>query len=40
MTSGRRKTCPTRWVKYIVDCCKMKEVPADIQQMIKQSMFN
>lgn len=25
--------------KYIVDCCKMKETPADIQQMIKQTMF-
>jgi len=26
-------------VKYIVDCCKTKNTPADIQQMIKQNMF-
>ena len=26
-------------VKYIVNCCKYREVPADIQQAIKQSLF-
>ena len=26
-------------VKYILDCCKTKETPADVQQNIKQNMF-
>jgi hypothetical protein len=26
-------------VRYIVDCCKSKVTPADIQQQIKQTMF-
>jgi hypothetical protein len=26
-------------VRYIVDCCKAKNVPADVQQSIKQTMF-
>ncbi|MBO4431025.1 MAG: hypothetical protein J5790_06775 [Bacteroidaceae bacterium] len=26
-------------VKYILDCCKTKETPADVQQIIKQNMF-
>jgi hypothetical protein len=30
---------PQKLVKYILDCCKTKNVPADIQQMIKQNMF-
>ena len=30
---------PEKLRKYIVDCCKMKNTPDDIQQMIKQTMF-
>ena len=30
---------PEKLRKYIVDCCRMKETPADIQQLIKQTMF-
>jgi hypothetical protein len=30
---------PDKAVRYIVDCCKKKETPADVQQMIKQMMF-
>ena len=30
---------PQKLVKYILDCCKTKNMPADIQQMIKQNMF-
>ena len=30
---------PEKLRKYIVDCCKMKDTPADIQQMIKTTMF-
>ena len=30
---------PEKLRKYIVDCCRMKETPADIQQMMKQAMF-
>jgi hypothetical protein len=30
---------PDKVVKYIVDCCKTKNTPDDIQQMIKQTMF-
>lgn len=46
---GRWKTRTDMWVKhpsmpdkvvrYIVDCCKMKQTPSDVQQLIKQSMF-
>ena len=35
----KKVTLPDKVVKYIVDCCKTKNTPADIQQMIKQSMF-
>ena len=35
----KKKTLPDKVVKYIVGCCKMKDVPADIQQTIKQQMF-
>ena len=35
----KRTTMPEKLRKYIVDCCRMKEMPADIQQMIKQTMF-
>ena len=35
----KKKALPERIVRYIVDCCKTKEIPADIQQMIKQSVF-
>ena len=30
---------PEKLRKYIVDCCRMKDTPADIQQMIKNTMF-
>ena len=30
---------PEKVVRYIVDCCKMKQTPSDVQQLIKQSMF-
>ena len=30
---------PEKLRKYIVDCCRMKDTPADIQQLIKQTMF-
>ena len=35
----KKKALPERIVRYIVDCCKTKETPADVQQAIKQSMF-
>ena len=30
---------PERLVRYIVDCCKMKNTPDDIQRLIKQKIF-
>ena len=30
---------PDKVVRYIVDRCKTKEAPTDVQQLIKQSMF-
>ena len=35
----KKKTLPDKVVKYLMDCCKTKEAPADVQQAIKQSMF-
>lgn len=35
----KKKVLPDKVVKYIVNCCKCKEAPADIQQLIKQNMF-
>lgn len=35
----KKKALPDKLVKYIVECCKVKETPSDIQQMIKQNMF-
>lgn len=35
----KKKTLPEKVVRYIVDCCKAKNVPADVQQSIKQAMF-
>ena len=35
----KQTAMPQKLVRYIVDCCKMKETPADIQQLIKQNMF-
>ena len=35
----KQTAMPEKLVKYILDCCRMKETPADIQQMIKQNMF-
>ena len=34
--------CPSmseKVVRYIVECCKLKDTPADVQKLIKQSMF-
>ena len=35
----KKKTLPDKVVQYIVNCCKYRDVPADIQQAIKQSLF-
>lgn len=35
----KKKVLPDKVVKYIVNCCKFRETPADIQQLIKQNMF-
>lgn len=35
----KKAALPDHVVRYIVNCCKYKEVPADIQQVIKQNMF-
>ena len=35
----KHPSMPDKVVRYIVDCCKMKETPTDVQQLIKQSMF-
>ena len=35
----KQTTMPDKLVKYIVNCCKMKDMPADIQQLMKQYMF-
>ena len=35
----KKKALPDKVVKYIVDCCRMKEAPSDVQQLIKQNMF-
>ena len=35
----KKKVLPDKVVKYIVNCCKFREAPADIQQLIKQNMF-
>lgn len=35
----KKVSLPDKVVKYIVNCCKMKDTPADVQQMIKQNLF-
>ncbi len=35
----KKKSLPDKVVKYIVECCKTKETPTEIQQMIKQNLF-
>lgn len=35
----KKKVLPDKVVKYIVNCCKFREAPTDIQQLIKQNMF-
>ena len=35
----KKTALPQNAVRYIVDCCKSKNVPADIQQQIKQNLF-
>ena len=36
----KKVALPEKTVRFIVDCCKSKNTPADIQQQIKQYMFN
>ncbi len=36
----KKTALPDKVVKHIVNCCKSKETPADIQQLIKKNMFN
>ena len=36
----KKVALPEKAVRFIVDCCKSKNTPADIQQQIKQYMFN
>lgn len=35
----KKRALPDKVVKYIVECCKTKETPTEIQQMIKQNLF-
>ena len=35
----KQTNMPQKLVKYILDCCRTKEMPADIQQMMKQNIF-
>lgn len=35
----KKVTLPDKVTKYIVDCCKMKDTPDDVQQLIKKHMF-
>ena len=35
----KKVALPDKVVKYIMDCCKAKNAPADVQQMIKQNIF-
>lgn len=35
----KRTNMPERLTQYIVDCCKTKQAPAEIQQMIRKHMF-
>ena len=35
----KHPSMPDKVVRYIVECCKMKDTPSDMQQLIKQNMF-
>ncbi len=35
----KKTKMPDKLVRYIVDCCKTKDVPKDMQQLIKQTIF-
>ncbi len=35
----KQSNMPKKLVQYIIDCCKTKEAPADIQKLIKQNFF-
>ena len=35
----KKVNLPDKVVKYILDCCKTKNTPADVQKIIKQSLF-
>ena len=35
----KKKNLPEKMVRYILDCCKAKNAPTDIQNLIKQNMF-
>jgi len=35
----KKRSLPAKMVQHILACCKSKETPADVQQMIKQQLF-
>lgn len=35
----KKVALPDKVTRYIVDCCKMKDAPDDVQQLIKQHIF-
>jgi len=35
----KKKNLPDKLVQYIVNCCKMKDTPDDIQQLLQQHLF-
>ena len=36
----KKKNLPAKMAKYIIDSCKSRNVPADVEKAIKQTMFN
>ncbi len=35
----KQVSMPQKLVRYIVDCCKAKQMPADMQQLMRQNVF-
>ena len=35
----KQTAIPEKLRRYIVDCCKKKEMPADMQQLMKENVF-
>ena len=35
----KQTAMPEKLRRYIVDCCKKKEMPADMQQLMKENVF-